>query len=236
MLQVIREGGGGRREGGWSGERRGGGTGSGRLPLRRELVVDFSPASCTPAGLARYSRSHISQDQTRTGTYYQAIVENRSDFEGKTVMDVGAGSGILSLFAAQVGGGRTGQRAANMEKAGCQTAISARHEHAHAWVGNQLLPLNRAIFLCRPELRRCMRSRPLAWPSLRGSWPTGTRGLVPGSRWSTGRWRRCRCPRKWTSSSRSPWWVGALTDHARGGWAQCSLPGFFTAMVGSSSS
>lgn len=39
---------------------------------------------------------------TRTGTYHAAITENRSDFEGKVVMDVGAGSGILSLFAAQV--------------------------------------------------------------------------------------------------------------------------------------
>ena len=38
----------------------------------------------------------------RTGAYYAAIMENRVDFEGKTVMDVGAGSGILSLFAAQV--------------------------------------------------------------------------------------------------------------------------------------
>jgi ribosomal protein L11 methylase PrmA len=29
-------------------------------------------------------------------------MENRSDFEGRVVVDVGAGSGILSLFAAQV--------------------------------------------------------------------------------------------------------------------------------------
>lgn len=46
----------------------------------------------------------VSQDVTRTGTYHAAITENRADFEGKAVMDVGAGSGILSLFAAQVGG------------------------------------------------------------------------------------------------------------------------------------
>jgi histone-arginine methyltransferase CARM1 len=43
------------------------------------------------------------QDVTRTGTYYSAILENSCDFAGKVVMDVGAGSGILSLFAAQVG-------------------------------------------------------------------------------------------------------------------------------------
>jgi hypothetical protein len=36
------------------------------------------------------------------GTYYAAIMGNAADFRGKVVMDVGAGSGILSLFAAQV--------------------------------------------------------------------------------------------------------------------------------------
>lgn len=36
------------------------------------------------------------------GTYYAAVIENRADFLGRIVVDVGAGSGILSLFAAQV--------------------------------------------------------------------------------------------------------------------------------------
>ena len=35
----------------------------------------------------------------RTATYHQAILENTIDFQGKLVMDVGAGTGILSLFA-----------------------------------------------------------------------------------------------------------------------------------------
>ena len=43
------------------------------------------------------------QDYTRTGTYFMAIMDNKQDFEGRTVMDVGAGSGVLSLFSAQAG-------------------------------------------------------------------------------------------------------------------------------------
>ena len=47
-------------------------------------------------------QQNMLQDQIRTGTYYAAILENVADFQGKVIMDVGAGSGILSLFAAQV--------------------------------------------------------------------------------------------------------------------------------------
>ena len=36
------------------------------------------------------------------GSYYAAVIENQVDFAGQVVVDVGAGSGILSLFAAQV--------------------------------------------------------------------------------------------------------------------------------------
>ena len=47
-------------------------------------------------------QQNMLQDYIRTGTYFAAITENPADFEGKAVMDVGCGSGILSLFAAQV--------------------------------------------------------------------------------------------------------------------------------------
>ncbi|PIN04727.1 Protein arginine N-methyltransferase CARM1 [Handroanthus impetiginosus] len=48
-------------------------------------------------------QQNMLQDYVRTGTYYAAVLENRVDFTDRVVVDVGAGSGILSLFAAQAG-------------------------------------------------------------------------------------------------------------------------------------
>ena len=46
------------------------------------------------------------QDQVRTSIYQFAILENAADFRGKRVLDVGAGTGILSFFAARAGSAR----------------------------------------------------------------------------------------------------------------------------------
>ncbi|MBW1914820.1 MAG: methyltransferase domain-containing protein [Deltaproteobacteria bacterium] len=43
------------------------------------------------------------EDTERTGMYHQSITLNMKDFMDKVVMDVGAGSGILSFFAAHAG-------------------------------------------------------------------------------------------------------------------------------------
>ena len=48
-------------------------------------------------------QANMLQDHIRTGTYFAALTENAADFQGKAVMDVGCGSGILSFFAAQAG-------------------------------------------------------------------------------------------------------------------------------------
>lgn len=42
-------------------------------------------------------------DQPRQEAYHEAILSNTSLFAGKTVLDVGAGTGILSIFCAQAG-------------------------------------------------------------------------------------------------------------------------------------
>jgi histone-arginine methyltransferase CARM1 len=43
------------------------------------------------------------QDFIRTATYQRAVLDNLDDFKDKVVLDVGAGSGILSFFACQAG-------------------------------------------------------------------------------------------------------------------------------------
>jgi type I protein arginine methyltransferase len=43
------------------------------------------------------------RDRARTEAYKKAIEQNRHLFQGKTVLDIGTGTGILSLFAAQCG-------------------------------------------------------------------------------------------------------------------------------------
>ena len=51
-------------------------------------------------------QQNMLQDAVRTETYRRAIVTNAPDLAGKVVLDVGAGTGILSFFAAQAGAGR----------------------------------------------------------------------------------------------------------------------------------
>ncbi|XP_017775045.1 PREDICTED: histone-arginine methyltransferase CARMER isoform X2 [Nicrophorus vespilloides] len=48
-------------------------------------------------------QQNMLQDFVRTSTYQRAILCNLADFKDKVVLDVGAGSGILSFFAAQAG-------------------------------------------------------------------------------------------------------------------------------------
>lgn len=51
-------------------------------------------------------QQNMLQDYIRTSTYEKAVLANTKDFQDKVVLDVGAGSGILSFFSAQAGASR----------------------------------------------------------------------------------------------------------------------------------
>ncbi|CAH8671136.1 unnamed protein product [Schistosoma margrebowiei] len=66
------------------------------------------------------------QDYIRTSTYQRAILANASaDFRGKVVLDVGAGSGILSFFAIQAGATRVYAVEASNMATHCNSLVQA---------------------------------------------------------------------------------------------------------------
>jgi len=50
-----------------------------------------------------YIHEEMLKDKVRTEAYQHAIEYNKQDFKDKIVMDIGAGTGILSIFAARAG-------------------------------------------------------------------------------------------------------------------------------------
>lgn len=50
-----------------------------------------------------YHQKQMLSDRSRMNAYRDAILENKSIFAGRRVLDVGAGSGILSIWAARAG-------------------------------------------------------------------------------------------------------------------------------------
>ncbi|MCL7036282.1 hypothetical protein MKW94_016603 [Papaver nudicaule] len=78
------------------GGRSGGGGGGGV-----DKSVDFANYFCTYGFL--YHQKEMLCDRVRMDAYYNSIFENKDHFVGKTVLDVGTGSGILAIWSAQAG-------------------------------------------------------------------------------------------------------------------------------------
>ncbi|KAI3950424.1 hypothetical protein MKW92_010669 [Papaver armeniacum] len=75
----------------------GGGGGGGGV----DKGVDFANYFCTYGFL--YHQKEMLCDRVRMDAYYNSIFENKEHFIGKTVLDVGTGSGILAIWSAQAG-------------------------------------------------------------------------------------------------------------------------------------
>lgn len=63
--------------------------------------VDYANYFCTYAFL--YHQKEMLSDRVRMDAYFDAIFQNKRHFAGKTVLDVGTGSGILAIWSAQAG-------------------------------------------------------------------------------------------------------------------------------------
>lgn len=57
----------------------------------------------TTPPLVCWVQKEMIEDHIRTGKYFEAIMGNREQFKDRTVLDLGAGSGVLSIFAAKAG-------------------------------------------------------------------------------------------------------------------------------------
>jgi histone-arginine methyltransferase CARM1 len=78
------------------------------------------------------NQQNMLEDRERTGAYRLGMVANKSDFEGKVVLDVGTGTGILSLFAAQAGARKV------YAVEGSDTAKHAKHLVEHNRLGDRV--------------------------------------------------------------------------------------------------
>lgn len=78
-----------------------GGATSATAAVAVDKGVDFANYFCTYGFL--YHQKEMLSDRVRMDAYYNAVFENKHHFEGKAVLDVGTGSGILAIWSAQAG-------------------------------------------------------------------------------------------------------------------------------------
>jgi protein arginine N-methyltransferase 1 len=66
-----------------------------------DKAADFANYFCSYAYL--YHQKQMLMDHVRMRAYHSAIISNKQLFQGKTVLDVGTGSGVLAIWCAQAG-------------------------------------------------------------------------------------------------------------------------------------
>ncbi|UZJ57012.1 hypothetical protein CBS101457_006332 [Exobasidium rhododendri] len=96
-------------------------------------------------------QAQMLQDAVRTSSYQKAILANTEQcFQDKIVIDVGAGNGILSIFAAQAGARKVyaieaSNMVANLQhfvNASLPSKKPARSAVKNSWVGDRIVPVH----------------------------------------------------------------------------------------------
>jgi hypothetical protein len=128
-----------------------------------DKAADYANYFCSYSYL--YHQKQMLMDHVRMRAYHSAIMNNKSLFEGKTVLDVGTGSGVLSIWAAQAGAVRLLYILRLLPSCHCPFVSSA-------------LPFVLFVFFVIVTFRpRCMPLSSQTWPSTPATW-----------------WRRTACP------------------------------------------
>lgn len=146
------------------------------------------------------------RDTARTEAYKNVILANRALFEGKTVLDVGAGTGILSIFCAQAGASKVYAVEASRTAELARQLVGENHFSDTVEVYKIIPNYSRAMFniiiICRARRR---------WQQLlhrRNNYYLCYFKLTARfclRRSSTARWRMSLFRTEWTLSSRSGW-------------------------------
>jgi len=75
--------------------------------FKKDLIADFTHKKGGDYYFESYSNFYIHEemlkDKVRTESYQSAIENNPEAFKGKVVLDIGCGTGVLSIFAARAG-------------------------------------------------------------------------------------------------------------------------------------
>jgi SAM-dependent methyltransferase len=75
--------------------------------FKKDLIADFTHKKGGDYYFETYSNFYIHEemlkDRVRTESYQSAIEGNPEAFKGKVVLDIGCGTGVLSIFAARAG-------------------------------------------------------------------------------------------------------------------------------------
>lgn len=99
------------------------------------------------------------EDHKRTGAYYAAIRQNRRQFEGKVVLDVGTGSGILAIFAAQAGAKTVYAVEATSMAKHARKLVEAHQVLTHSWLALCIVTFDAVMMYMRKNDAGCLPAR-----------------------------------------------------------------------------
>ena len=113
-------------------------------PENHPQVEDKDPMYFGYYGQMQHQQNMLA-DSIRTSTYQNAVLANKDIFKGATVMDLGAGSGILSFFAVQAGAKKVYAVEASGAAKRIQQIVDAAENGPNPYLKGKIVVINKKI-------------------------------------------------------------------------------------------